>query len=157
MREFVRRNIQIVPSCAPGCAAVLMRLLKPSRPGLAQRSCCESGGHGPCAACTEQQAQANVGAALQLPGASLDGGTRRFIEARFGHSFADVRAHTDEEAAKSGDRLDAVAYILGRDIFFARDQYRPGTAAGRWGCWRMSLATWRNRAVGRRLPRMRSS
>jgi hypothetical protein len=56
---------------------------------------------------------------------------RRFFEARFHHSFADVRVHADGEAGESARLLHARAYTLGSQIFFAPRQYQPGTTAGR--------------------------
>ena len=41
-----------------------------------------------------------------------------------------ARLHTDAAAASSAERLGAVALTVGRDIFFARNQYAPGTPHG---------------------------
>ena len=68
---------------------------------------------------------------------SLAGGTplpasvRRFMEPRFKASFADVRIHTDANAATLSRQLAAQAFTTGNHIFFARDQFQPETAAGR--------------------------
>ena len=69
--------------------------------------------------------------------ASLAGGTplpasvRRFMEPRFKASFANVRVHTDANAASLSRQLAAQAFTTGNHIFFARDQFQPETAAGR--------------------------
>ncbi len=56
---------------------------------------------------------------------------RRFFEARFKHSFAEVRIHADGEASRSAAAFDARAYTLGNDIHFAAGQYQPDTFEGR--------------------------
>jgi Domain of unknown function (DUF4157) len=67
---------------------------------------------------------------LNSPGRSLDAGTRAFMEPRFGHDFSQVRVHTDARAAKSAQEVNALAYTVGRDVVFAREQYEPGTTTG---------------------------
>jgi len=68
---------------------------------------------------------------LRSPGQPLDTGTRAFMEPRFGHSFADVRVHTDARAAESARAVSAVAYTVGRNIVFGAGRYAPDTGAGR--------------------------
>jgi hypothetical protein len=68
--------------------------------------------------------------ALHLPGRSLDSATRAFMEPRFGHDFGQVRVHTDAKAAKAARAMNALAYTVGRDIFFANSQYDLGPTAG---------------------------
>lgn len=53
------------------------------------------------------------------------------LERRFTARFDDVRLHTDLPAQESAAELHAHAFTLGRDIVFARGQYRPDTEAGR--------------------------
>jgi hypothetical protein len=48
------------------------------------------------------------------------------MEGRFGADFDAVRIHTDPNAA----HLDALAYTVGTDIFFAPGRFQPGTANG---------------------------
>jgi hypothetical protein len=68
---------------------------------------------------------------------SLAGGTplpaavRRFMEPRFGASFAKVRVHTDANAAALSRQLSAQAFTTGNHVFFGRDQFQPESAAGR--------------------------
>lgn len=69
---------------------------------------------------------------LRYPGQPLDPATRAFFEPRFGHDFGRVRVHTDAKAAESARALDALAYAIGRDIFFSPGRYEPGSLAGRW-------------------------
>ncbi|HEX6288338.1 MAG TPA: DUF4157 domain-containing protein [Herpetosiphonaceae bacterium] len=68
--------------------------------------------------------------ALQGSGQPLDAATRTFMEPRFGHDFAQVRVHTDAQAAASAQAVSALAYTVGRDIVFAAGQYAPRTTQG---------------------------
>jgi hypothetical protein len=90
------------------------------------------------------QSPAGAGALAQLSSRSADtaragpsGGQpieppiRALMESQIDHDFSDVRVHTGEAAARSAEQLGAVAYTIGRDITFARGQYRPDTAPGR--------------------------
>lgn len=64
-------------------------------------------------------------------GHPLDAATRRFMEARFGHDFRQVRVHTDSKAGESAQAVNAHAYTVGNHIVFAAGKYTPTTAAGR--------------------------
>jgi hypothetical protein len=57
--------------------------------------------------------------------------TREYFESRLDADFSMVRLHTDGRADKSTQALNARAFTLGRNIFFAKGQYRPDTPAGR--------------------------
>lgn len=67
---------------------------------------------------------------LRTPGEPLDFATRTAMEARFGHSFRDVRIHTDALAAESARAVYAHAYTVGEDIVFDTGQYQPQTTEG---------------------------
>ncbi|MES2922828.1 MAG: DUF4157 domain-containing protein [Verrucomicrobiota bacterium] len=56
---------------------------------------------------------------------------RAFFESRFGHDFSAVRIHGDAPAADLANRIHALAFTRGRDIYFSNDRYAPGSAAGR--------------------------
>lgn len=60
----------------------------------------------------------------------LDSATRAAMEPRFGHSFADVRVHSDAQAAESAAALGARAYTVGSNIVFDDGQYAPETSQG---------------------------
>jgi len=47
------------------------------------------------------------------------------MEPRFGHSFSDVRVHTDAKAAESARAVNALAYTVGRDVVFGAGRYAP--------------------------------
>jgi hypothetical protein len=64
-------------------------------------------------------------------GQALDAGVRRFMEARFGWRFDDVRVHTDAAAGRLARQVDSYAFTVGRNIFFAPDRYRPDDHDGR--------------------------
>lgn len=72
-----------------------------------------------------------VHTALRSSGLPLDGATRVAMEHGFGHDFGEVRVHTDELAERSASALGADAYAVADHVVFARDGYRPATAAGR--------------------------
>jgi hypothetical protein len=67
----------------------------------------------------------------QPDGVPLPGFVRDFMEPRFGADFSLVRIHTDEPAAALSDQYRAQAFTVGRDIYFGRGQFQPGTATGR--------------------------
>jgi uncharacterized protein DUF4157 len=68
---------------------------------------------------------------LGSPGRPLEPAVRGPMEARFGHSFSNVRVHTGERAAASARSVDAAAYTVGRDVVFGADRYEPGTQEGK--------------------------
>lgn len=55
---------------------------------------------------------------------------RRAMETRLGHSFADVRVHSDASAAGEARALGARAFAIGRDVVFGARQFAPTTQAG---------------------------
>jgi hypothetical protein len=61
----------------------------------------------------------------------LDGGTRGFMEGRFGRDFSQVRIHRGSNAAQAATAIDARAFTVGNDIFFNRGQYNPHSQSGR--------------------------
>lgn len=64
------------------------------------------------------------------PGAPLPPETRQRLEASYGRSLGEVRVHADEAAHRLADEVGATAFSIGSDLGFAREAYRPGTAAG---------------------------
>jgi hypothetical protein len=63
-------------------------------------------------------------------GSPLDGGTREYMEWRFGVSFEKVRIHNSSKAGAISKALFAHAFALGKDVAFAQGNYRPGTKEG---------------------------
>ena len=68
---------------------------------------------------------------LGSQGQPLDGGTRSFMESRFGHDFSRVRVHTSARAAQSARAVNALAYTVGSSIVFDSREYAPETSKGR--------------------------
>lgn len=64
-------------------------------------------------------------------GQPLSGEVRGFMESRFGADFSNVRIHSDPEAASLSNQLSARAFTYRNHVFFARDQYQPGTGEGK--------------------------
>ena len=64
-------------------------------------------------------------------GAPLPENVRAEMEASFEHDLAAVRIHTDAQAAALARAVDARAFTVGDDIFFAPGEYAPHTEAGR--------------------------
>ena len=77
-------------------------------------------------------AHASVHAASRqvADGAPLAAGQRTEYEGRFGTDLGDVRLHSDSGAAALADGIGTNAYTLGRDIYFGRGKYQPGTPGG---------------------------
>ena len=74
---------------------------------------------------------ADAALALGSTGMPLTARERAYFEPRFGQDLSGIRLHTHDAAAAAAASIDARAYTFGRDIAFARGQYRPDTAAGR--------------------------
>jgi hypothetical protein len=101
---------------------------------------CDCGGA--CAKCQEEEEQKVVqraaagggchdfGGIPSSQGDPLGGETRGRLEQHFGLDLADVRVHTNTEAAESAHTLDALAYTSGRDIYFAPGMYAPSSSSG---------------------------
>jgi Domain of unknown function (DUF4157) len=64
-------------------------------------------------------------------GAPLPQNVRNFMEPRFRADFSRVRVHTGERAATLSRQLNAQAFTVGNQIFFAKDRFRPETEEGR--------------------------
>lgn len=64
------------------------------------------------------------------PGSPLPEGTRRQMEGFFGADMQGVRVHTDSEAATLSRELNAAAFTVGHDVFFAEGRYDPGSTPG---------------------------
>jgi hypothetical protein len=56
--------------------------------------------------------------------------TRSFMESRFGRDFSSVRVHSDGQAGNLAQQVNARAFTLGNDIFFAQSQYAPSSYEG---------------------------
>lgn len=80
-----------------------------------------------------QRSKARAETRVPAPGGeALSPRVRASLEPRFGHSFANVRIHSDGEADEAARRLDARAFAFGNHITFRRGEYDPDTPAGHW-------------------------
>jgi hypothetical protein len=64
-------------------------------------------------------------------GSGLDSPVRDQMQSSFGADFSGVRVHTDTHADSLSRALDARAFTTGKDIFFRRGEYNPGSSDGR--------------------------
>ena len=126
---------------------VPQRATRLATPRLSLQRKCACGTHtagSECAACAEQklriqrkgygpsdEAPEIVQETLSQPGTGIDIETRGFMESRFGRDFSGVRIHTDAQAARSAQAVQAHAYTVGRDIVFADRRYAPASQEGR--------------------------
>jgi hypothetical protein len=62
---------------------------------------------------------------------TLPASTLSFMESRFGRDFSAVRVHDNAQADALAQGVNARAFTLGQDLFFARSQYQPETMQGR--------------------------
>jgi hypothetical protein len=62
----------------------------------------------------------------RTPGRPLPDGVRGQMEAALGADFSAVRVHVGPQA----ERLGAIAFTMGGDIYFAPGRYRPDTSRG---------------------------
>src|ERR1700686_2772668 len=70
------------------------------------------------------------GAPLKETGVPLNPSVRWFMESRFGLALDDVRVHTCPQAHAAAQTLNARAFTVGKDIFFAEGEYAPQSARG---------------------------
>ena len=64
------------------------------------------------------------------PGESLDPGLRVRMEEAFGESFSGVQVHTDSNAARISENLNARALTVGNHVAFGQGEYHPGNPIG---------------------------
>jgi len=68
---------------------------------------------------------------LRTPGSALSSDARALAGERFGRDFANVRVHTDSEAAESARAVSALAYTVGTHVVFGAGRYDTSHDAGR--------------------------
>lgn len=64
-------------------------------------------------------------------GGKLDESTKKFFEPKFGYDFSDVKIHSDNDAARSAQSINASAYTAGNNIVFNKSQFSPETESGK--------------------------
>lgn len=124
-------------------------LARPPATGVLQRKCAcgnDAATRGECKECAKKneplqrkardaneltQVPSSVQEVLSSPGHPLESETRGLMEPRFGRDFSQVRLHTDANAAKSAEAVNALAYTVGRDVVFGAGEYQPRSPEGR--------------------------
>ena len=64
------------------------------------------------------------------PGSPLSSDAAAALEPRFGHSFDNVMVHDGADAQRLAGELDAEAFAVGTDLFFADGRYDPTSPSG---------------------------
>ena len=72
-----------------------------------------------------------VNQATRSHGKSMDKSTRYFMENRMVYDFSNVKIHTGQNAARSAQSINALAYTSGHNIVFNEGQYAPTTDSGK--------------------------
>ncbi len=67
---------------------------------------------------------------LNSGGNPLPSRVRHHMEARLGHNFADVRIHTDRQAAESARAVAAHAFTVGQHVVFGQGEFDPAAERG---------------------------
>lgn len=70
-------------------------------------------------------------AQLRGMGDAMQEDVRRDMESQFGTDFSEVKIHTGDDADKLCKEINARAFAVGNDVFFAAGEYAPETEAGR--------------------------
>lgn len=118
------------PSVSPAAdrAAALLRLAAGAGNAAFGRLARQGAGLLPAGA-VHPDVEAAIGA-RRGAGSALDPAVRDRVGPALGDPLADVRVHADEHAADLARAVSARAFTTGADVFFARDEYRPGTSSG---------------------------
>ena len=64
-------------------------------------------------------------------GSPLPDSLQKDVSKRFKRDFDDVRIHTDEQAHDLSKKINARAFTIGKDIFFKKGVFAPGSSQGR--------------------------
>jgi len=72
-----------------------------------------------------------VSEVIQSRGQSLDSGSKKFMEARFGRDFSEIQIHNDTKAHRSAHDIHARAYTHRNHIVFGEGEYNPNTQDGK--------------------------
>nr|WP_138502616.1 DUF4157 domain-containing protein [Nostoc sp. PA-18-2419] len=82
---------------------------------------------------TETAAQGAIAQGIHAAsgkGSKLDAGVEQHLEQHLGADLANVRIHTDSEADRLSQSVNAVAFTTGQDIFFSSGSYNPTSTEG---------------------------
>ena len=64
-------------------------------------------------------------------GTSLDSNLRSELEPQFGHSFENVRVHSDTQADQMAKSINANAFTTGQDVYFREGMFKPESGEGK--------------------------
>jgi len=78
-----------------------------------------------------QAAPAIVDQVLRSPGQPLDAATLAFMEPRFDQDLSNITVHSDPQAGRSAQAVQAQAFTVGSHIVFGAQQYAPQSDSGR--------------------------
>jgi hypothetical protein len=92
-----------------------------------QRMMAQRRGHGSFAVDDDTQARIRR---ERSSGQPLDPAVQVQMSRSIGHDFSDVRVHTSTEADALSQRLGAIAFTNGHDVFFRAGRYDPASSAG---------------------------
>jgi DNA uptake protein ComE-like DNA-binding protein len=74
--------------------------------------------------------EAELERTIRRTGRPLPPAVQARMEAAFGHDFSHVRIHTDSAAARAAADIQARAFAVGSDVFFAAGTFSPDTHQG---------------------------
>lgn len=86
---------------------------------------------GPAGGTASEAVSGHVEQARSRPASRLDPGTRARMEQALGADLGAVRVHTDAAAGRAAGALNAQAFTVGQDVFFAPGRYNPSSGEGR--------------------------
>jgi hypothetical protein len=155
MSEPSQQNIShtgaLVQRKCSGCEQeekLQMKPLADSITSLIQRRSTESGGESQAPSHVESQINSSKGG-----GNSMDHGTQRFMESRFGTDFSDVKIHTGSQAVQMSRELNAQAFTVGNDVYFNEGKYSPNSDSGRHLLAHELTHTVQQGGIGRKIQR----
>lgn len=64
-------------------------------------------------------------------GSPIEGGTKSFMENRFGANFSHVKIHSNDESAQLSAALNARAFTVNNDVYFNSGKYQPQINTGK--------------------------
>lgn len=123
----IHRAPQDKVATVPAAKDIQRKAALPEEPKAARRV--EQGGDVMAGEPVTDYAQARI-QARRGSGSPLPERVKTDMEGRLGQDFSAVRLHTDQEAVKLCTEMQARAFTVGQDIFFASGEFAPETPAG---------------------------
>ncbi len=123
----IHRAPQDKVATVPAAKDIQRKAALPEEPKAARRA--EQGGDVMAGEPVTDYAQARI-QARRGSGSPLPERVKTDMEGRLGQDFSAVRLHTDQEAVELCTEMQARAFTVGQDIFFASGEFAPDTPAG---------------------------